>query len=266
MDSFRELVAIMARLRAPGGCPWDREQSHESLRPYLLEEAYEVLEAIDQGSHDKLAEELGDLLLQIVFHAQIAAEEGRFTIGDVAAGISAKLRHRHPHVFADAEVRDSEEVIDNWEHLKRAERRNSDRQSILDGIPAALPALRRATDVQKRVARVGFDWDDASGPAAKVREELAEIEEAGAEGDEQRVAEEVGDLLFAAVNLARRLGVDSEDALRVAVARFSERFRAMETMASDRGIQLEGLTLEQLDELWDAVKRGSSAGRAEEEG
>lgn len=264
MDRFRELVEIMARLRAPDGCPWDGEQSHQSLKPYLLEEAYEVLEAIDQGSSEKLSEELGDLLLQIVFHAQIAAEDGSFTIDDVAERISDKLRHRHPHVFADVKVRDSDEVVHNWEQLKREESPNSDRQSILDGIPTALPALQRATDVQKRVAKVGFDWDDASGPAAKVREELAEVEEARGAPDADRVAEEIGDLLFAVVNLARSLGVDSEDALRVAVGRFSERFRAMEEMAGTRGIRLKGLTLEQLDELWEAAKQGLAATQEEE--
>jgi len=264
MDRFRELVEIMARLRAPGGCPWDREQSHRSLKPYLLEETYEVLEAIDHGSDRKLAEELGDLLLQIVFHAQIAAEAGSFTMEDVAGGISDKLRHRHPHVFGDVRVRDSEEVVDNWEQLKRAEARNHDRESLLDGIPAALPALQRADDVQRRVAKVGFDWDDASGPAAKVREELAEVEEASASGENERVAEEIGDLLFAVVNLARALGVNGEDALRVAVARFAERFRAMEKMADGRGIRLKGLTLEQLDELWEAAKRELAGAPAEE--
>lgn len=263
MDRFRELAEIMARLRAPGGCPWDREQSHQSLKPYLLEETYEVLEAIDRGGGEKLAEELGDLLLQIVFHAQIAAEHGSFTIDDVAGGISDKLRHRHPHVFADVKVRDSDDVIHNWEQLKREEARNSDRQSILDGIPSALPALQRATDVQKRVAKVGFDWEDASGPAAKVREELAEVEEARAAGAADRIAEEIGDLLFAVVNLARLLGVSSEDALRVAVGRFTERFRAMEAMAADQGIRLKGLTLEQLDELWEAAKQELGAGQEE---
>ena len=264
MDRFRELVEIMARLRAPGGCPWDREQSHRSLKPYLLEETYEVLEAIDQGSDEKLAEELGDLLLQIVFHAQIGAEDGRFTMEDVAGGISDKLRHRHPHVFGDARVQNSEEVVDNWEQLKRAEAGNRGRESILDGIPAALPALQRATDVQKRVAKVGFDWDDASGPAAKVREELAEVEEAKAAGEGERVAEEIGDLLFAVVNLARALGVNSEDALRVAVQRFAERFRTMEKMADGRGIRLKGLSLEQLDELWEAAKQELARTPAEE--
>lgn len=264
MEQLRRLVDIMARLRAPGGCPWDREQNHDSLKPYLLEEAYEVLEAIDRGNDDKLAEELGDLLLQIAFHAQMAAERGSFTMEDVARGINEKLHHRHPHVFADAIVRDSDEVVDNWEQIKRAEQGNADRASVLDGIPASLPALQKATKVQKRVAKVGFDWDDASGPAAKVREELAEVEEAASGGDADRTADEVGDLLFAVVNLARLLNTDSEDALRLAVERFSGRFRAMEDMAADRGIRLKGLTLEQLDELWETAKQELASARAEE--
>jgi MazG family protein len=256
MDRFEDLVDIMARLRAPGGCPWDREQDHHTLKPYLLEEAYEVLEAIDHGSDVKLCDELGDLLLQIVFHAQLAREEGRFTIGEVTARICEKLRRRHPHVFGEVQVRDSDEVVHNWEAIKRAEPPNADRTSALDGVPAALPALLRATKVQKRAARVGFDWDDAQGPAAKVREELAEVEEAAASGEAERVADEIGDLLFAAVNLARMLEVDSEEALRQAIARFSDRFRAMEEMAEARGVDLHGLSLEQMDEMWEAVKSG----------
>jgi len=254
MEGFRELVEIMARLRAPQGCPWDREQDHGSLKPYLLEEAYEVLEAIDGGDDAKLCEELGDLLLQVVFHAQIGAEDGTFTADDVTGSICRKLLHRHPHVFADTVVRDSDEVVDNWEQIKRAEPLNHDRDSVLDGIPSALPALQRATKVQKRVAKVGFDWDDARGPAAKVLEELREVEEAADSGDRARLVDEIGDLLFAAVNLARMLGVDSEDALRLATDRFGRRFRAMEELARERGVQMEGQPLAELDKLWDAVK------------
>jgi len=254
MDSFDDLVGIMARLRAEGGCPWDREQDHQSLTPYLLEEAYEVVEALDHGSDEKLCDELGDLLLQIVFHAQIATEEERFTIRDVAARICEKLRRRHPHVFAEVQVRDSDEVVHNWEAIKRAEPPNADRVSAVDGVPAALPALLRATKVQKRAAKVGFDWDDAHGPAEKVREELGEVEQAAGEGDQARVVEEIGDLLFAVVNLARLLEVDSEGALRLTVLRFAERFRAMEQMAEAQGAELKGMTLAEMDELWERAK------------
>jgi tetrapyrrole methylase family protein/MazG family protein len=257
MEEFQRLVDIMARLRGMDGCPWDREQSHSSLKPYLLEEAYEVLEAIDAGHDGKLCEELGDLLLQIVFHAQIGAEEGRFTVADVCRGISGKLLNRHPHVFGETRVRDSDEVVDNWERIKRAEPLNEGRASILDGVPHALPALQKATKVQKRVAKVGFDWDDHHGPAAKVREELGEVEEAAETGDEERLIAEIGDLLFAVVNLARRLGIDSEDALRQGVARFSARFRAMESRAEAEGIRLQGLSLAELDELWEVAKAES---------
>lgn len=265
MEGLRELVDIMARLRAADGCPWDREQDHGTLKPYLLEEAYEVLEAIDEGAGPKLAEELGDLLLQIVFHAQVAAEDGSFTIDDVTGSICRKLRHRHPHVFADVQVRDSAEVVDNWEQIKRGEPLNEGRVSALDGVPAALPALHRATKIQKRAAKVGFDWDDASGPTEKVEEELAEVQEARAGGHTARIAEEIGDLLFAVVNLARLLGVDSEDALRVATGRFDARFRAMEDLAREQGIRMGEKTLEELDELWDAVK-AQLAGRDTGEG
>jgi len=262
MEELTELVNLMARLRAPGGCPWDREQDHQSLKPYLLEEAHEVLEAIDRGSDEKLCEELGDLLLQVVFHAQIGAEEGRFDMAEVVRGIAGKLRNRHPHVFGEVQVRDSDEVVDNWERIKRAEPLNLERASLLDGVPVALPALQKATKLQKRVARVGFDWDDHHGPAGKVREELREVECAAEEGDHGKLVAEIGDLLFAVVNLARRLGVESEDALRMAVDRFAERFRWMEQKASGEGIRLQRLSLAELDELWDAAKAELEAGDA----
>lgn len=254
MEEFRELVQIMARLRAEDGCPWDREQDHQSLKPYLLEEAYELIEAVDSGDAAKLCEELGDLLLQIVFHAQIAAERGQFDIADVCRGINRKLLNRHPHVFGSVQVQGSAEVVDNWERIKRAEPLNRGRSSILDGIPRTLPALQKAAKVQRRVARVGFDWHDYRGPADKVREELAEVEQMAEAGEKSALVSEIGDLLFAVVNLARSLDVDSEDALRRAVTRFGERFRLMERKAEDEGVDIPALSLQELDEMWEAAK------------
>jgi len=260
MDQVQRLVELMARLRAEGGCPWDREQTHESLKPYLLEECYEVLEAIDGGHPAKLREELGDLLLQVVFHARLAAEQGQFDLQEIARSIADKLEHRHPHVFGSVRVRDSDEVVDNWEALKRAEPHNADRASALDGIPSALPALARATAMQKAAAKVGFDWPDAAGPAAKVEEELQELAAAREQADARRTAEEWGDLLFALVNLTRFARLDAEEALRVATRRFEERFRAMERLAAERGEELPAMTLAEMDVLWEAVK-GTGAGR-----
>jgi tetrapyrrole methylase family protein/MazG family protein len=254
MRQFDELVEIMARLRGPQGCPWDHEQSHETLTRHLLEETYELLEAIEGGADPALCEELGDVLLQIVFHAQIAAEEDRFTIADVLERINEKLRYRHPHVFGEVEVADSAEVLHNWEELKQAEEDKPARESALDGVPAALPALQRAEKLQKRASRVGFDWDEASGPRAKVEEELAELDEARAQGDPLRVAEEMGDLLFAIVNLTRFCGVHAEEALREANRRFTRRFEAVERAVAAAGQDLADLTLEELEDLWQDAK------------
>jgi len=266
MDQVHRLVELMARLRAEGGCPWDREQTHESLKPYLLEECYEVLEAVDSGHPAKLCEELGDLLLQIVFHAELAAEEGRFDLQAIARCIADKLEHRHPHVFGTVQVRDSDEVVDNWEVLKRAEPRNADRASALDGVPHVLPALARATAVQKAAAKVGFDWPDAAGPAAKVEEELQELAAAREQADVRRTADEWGDLFFALVNLTRFARVDAEEALRVATQRFEERFRAVERMADEQGRQLSAMTLEEMDVLWEAVKSEVASRQSSEDG
>lgn len=254
MSQFDLLVETMKRLRGPDGCPWDHEQTHESLKPYLLEECYEALEAVDSGDRSRLCGELGDVLLQVVFHAQIAAEDQTFTIDDVCARIREKLEYRHPHVFADTQVSGTEEVLDNWEVLKRREAENVSRRSALDGTPSSLPALKRATDVQKKAARVGFDWPDERGPLAKIREELGELEEARETHDATAIAHELGDLLFAVVNFSRFLRVDAEDALRTACDRFSARFREMEALAEADGGALPGMSLEAMDELWERAK------------
>jgi tetrapyrrole methylase family protein / MazG family protein len=256
MDSFDQLVDIMARLRAPDGCPWDREQDHQSLKPFLLEEAYELLEAVDHGDPGKVCAELGDVLLQVVFHAQVAAEAGDFDIRDVCRRISQKLTYRHPHVFGTVEVRDSDEVVENWEVLKQAETETGPRESALDGVPAGLPALQRAQKLQRKAARVGFDWPDIQGPLDKVSEELGELEAERADGVPEKLAWEVGDLLFAVVNVARFLHVDAEDALRMACRRFDSRFRQVEQQAAGAGRSLGDMTLAEMDELWEAAKRG----------
>lgn len=252
--AFGELVAIMAALRSEKGCPWDRQQTHQTLKRYLLEEAYEVLEAIDQGSSEVLCEELGDLLLQVVFHAQLEAEGGRFTIDDVARRICDKLYHRHPHVFGSEEVAEAQEVLRRWEHWKQQENAHRPRRSWMDGIPRSLPALARALKVQKRAAQVGFDWPQVEGTLEKVAEEVEELRQAHRRGEASRVEEEFGDLLFALVNVARFLQIDPEEALRRATLRFEERFRAMEEQAREEGLDFEALPLEEKDRLWEKVK------------
>ncbi|MEW8979488.1 MAG: nucleoside triphosphate pyrophosphohydrolase [Symbiobacterium sp.] len=245
------LVEVMARLRAPDGCPWDREQSHASLRRYMLEEAYEVVEAIDQGDPAHLCEELGDVLLQVVFHAQIAREAGHFDMRDVVQGITEKLIRRHPHVFGEAVAKTAADVTRNWEAIKRAERGREEPASVLSGISRALPALSRALEIQKRAAKVGFDWPDAAGPAEKVREELGEVLAAGASEQE----EEVGDLLFAVVNLARKLKIDPEIALSGTNAKFERRFRQVEERLAEKGLRVTDVSLAEMDSVWNEVKQ-----------
>jgi tetrapyrrole methylase family protein/MazG family protein len=249
LGEFDELVAIIARLRGPGGCPWDREQTHSSLKGNLTEEAYEVLEAIDRGDMQDLCEELGDVLLQVVLHAQIARDDGGFEIRDVIRGISTKLIHRHPHVFGDAQATDAQQVIAHWETLKREEGKGS----LLSGLPKDMPALSYAQAVQRRVARVGFDWEEVKDVVHKLAEEVAEFEEAV---EHQRKVEEFGDILFTLANVARRLDIDLEAALRGANERFYERFSRMEEMCKQRGISLAALSLEEQDALWEEAKRG----------
>ncbi|MDE1170704.1 MAG: nucleoside triphosphate pyrophosphohydrolase [Verrucomicrobium sp.] len=255
LDPVQRLVQIMAALRGPDGCPWDREQTHATIRPHLVEECYEVLEAIDAGDPALLQEELGDLLLHVAFHAQMAAERGDFTFRDVAVGIAEKLIRRHPHVFGDAAAADSGEVLKHWQEIKRQEKPERAQEGALAGVPGHLPALMRAQAVQKKAAQVGFDWPDAEGPRAKIAEELEEIAAALRAGEaRERVAEEVGDLLFAAVNFARHLKVDAETALRDASAKFEARFRGVEEAARAAGKAVGAMSLEEMEELWQRQK------------
>lgn len=252
---FAELVAIMARLRAPvGGCPWDLEQTFETIAPYTIEEAYEVADSIRSGDRSALCDELGDLALQVVYHAQLAADEGSFAIADVLASINAKMVSRHPHVFGSADIASAEAQTRHWEALKAEERaaRASGRPiSALDGVALALPALLRAQKLQKRAARVGFDWASAAEVLPKIVEEAAEVLDANRSGDPDLIHEEVGDLLFAVVNLARKLGVDAEVALTDACDKFTRRFRHMEASAGDA---FPTLPLDDKEALWMAAK------------
>ena len=246
--TFQALVDIVERLRSPGGCPWDIEQTHSSLKRNLLEEAHEVLEAIDAGDAAKLSEELGDVLVQVVFHAQIAREAGEFDAADVLDNVGQKLVRRHPHVFGDAVVSDAREVERRWEVLKEQE---GARKSPVDGIPKELPALAHAQLMQDRVGRVGFEWDDVSGVLDKVAEEIGELK--NTKHQEERV-HELGDLLFSMVNLARWMGIHAEDALRQANARFRQRYTTMEALASERGLEFPALPLAEKERLWQEAK------------
>ena len=253
ISEFQTLVDIVARLRAPGGCPWDREQTHESLKRNLLEEAHEVLEAIDEGDSSVLTEELGDLLVQIAFHADIAREAGHFEIGDVVERINRKLIRRHPHVFANETVSDAREVERNWERIKAQERAASGtRKSPVDGIPASLPALAAAQLMQDRVARAGFEWDDVSGVLDKLAEEIEELRTAKTQ---QEKVHELGDVFFVLVNLSRWMDTHAEDVLRQANDRFRGRYLGMEALALAKGLDFEALPLDGKEELWQEVKR-----------
>ena len=263
MTGIERLHEIMTRLRDPqAGCPWDREQTLESLKPCVLEETYELLAAMDRpedvANH---IEELGDVLLQVMFQCVMAEQEGRFTFDDVANAISDKLVHRHPHVFGDVKADDSATVLKNWEQIKQMEHKKEARHSALDGVPSALPALLKAQRTQEKASRVGFDWKDASGPMEKISEELEELKSeidvrsSRKPSDSVRVKEELGDLVFAVCNLARHLGVDAESALELTTSRFSRRFRAVEQGAKDSGRELKDMSLAEMDALWDAAKK-----------
>ena len=258
-NEMDRLLGIMAKLRNPeGGCPWDLEQNFARIAPYTIEEAYEVADAIARNDLSELKEELGDLLLQVVFHAQMANEAGEFTFEDVARAISDKMVRRHPHVFSDADIKTSEAQIDNWEVIKAAERKEKKKGGVLADVPAALPALMRAQKLQSRAARVGFDWPDVQGVIAKIREELAEVEEAIASGDTAHTQEEVGDLLFAVTNLARFTGGDAETALREANLKFTRRFEYIEDSLATRGKEMKDTPLDALEALWVEAKTKSA--------
>jgi tetrapyrrole methylase family protein/MazG family protein len=261
---FEDLVAIQARLRAPGGCPWDREQTHDTLKTYLIEEAYEVLDALDHGDAKELTEELGDLLLQILFHADIAREAGRFDIIHVILAIHNKLVRRHPHVFGKLKADTAEQVLKNWVQLKAREKNpdSSSEQSLpsaLEGVPRSLPALIEAHQLTRRAAQVGFDWETVEGIFTKLREETSELRVALSDSDRSRREEELGDLLFVAVNLTRFLGFDPEVALKHSNLKFKLRFQNMEEQAARSGQRLAQLSKEELEVLWEAAKKRERA-------
>jgi tetrapyrrole methylase family protein/MazG family protein len=262
---FERLVALQARLRAPNGCPWDREQTHATLRTYLIEEAYEVLDAMKSGDDAKFANEMGDLLLQVVFHSQIATEEGRFTVADVIREVHEKMVRRHPHVFGEKRAKDAAEVLRNWEQIKAQERKGAlgngaakaeeKPKSLLDGVPRGLPATMEGLQLTRKASRAGFDWDEVEGVFEKLREECAELRHAAERKDAELVEEEMGDLLFAAVNLARFLQVDPEIALKNANAKFVRRFREMERLSAGKGQSFMEVPRDEKEKLWEAAKR-----------
>ena len=254
--AFERLCAIVARLRAPGGCPWDREQTLDSLKPCLVEECYELLDVMAGDNAPGHCEELGDVLLQVVFQALLREEKGEFTVADALNGVSDKLVRRHPHVFGDVVVKGADDVLRNWEQIKKGEKKDADGapRSAIAGVPAALPSLLRAQRVQAKAARVGFDWPDRDGPQAKIAEELAELEQAVKDGDDAKVEDEMGDVLFSLVNLCRFLKVDAETALRGAVDKFSRRFQTVERMTQEAGVDMRSCTLAELDRYWDEAK------------
>lgn len=251
---FGELVRIMEALRRQ--CPWDRRQTHETLKPYLIEEAYELVEAIEEADPGKVKEELGDLLLQIVFHARLAEERGEFDMGGVIRGICEKMVARHPHVFGDAQMETAEEVVGQWEQRKKEEGKL--RGSVLEGVPESMPALLRAHRLQSRASKVGFDWEKIEDVLAKLDEELGEFREALKSRGRTEVEDELGDIFFALVNVARFAGVNPEEALRGTIAKFISRFRHIETMAAEKGVGLRDMSLDEMDALWEDAKKDDS--------
>lgn len=265
--AVERLANIMQRLRAPGGCPWDREQDLKSLRPYLIEEAYEVLEEMDRvaegGPWSPLAEELGDLLFQIVFHSQLASEQGQFDLSKVANAISDKLERRHPHVFGEAASAGTAQVLQNWAKLKADERKvkHGHAGSVLDGVPKDAPALQRAERLTEKASRIGFDWPDVSGVKDKLQEELGELDEAMASQDKAAMEHELGDVFFALANLARHLGIAPEDAMRAANRRFTSRFHVVEKGLEAQGVPFGEASLDQMNTLWDQAKAQEKAAK-----
>jgi tetrapyrrole methylase family protein/MazG family protein len=251
MEQFKRLVEIMARLRGPDGCPWDKAQDHKSLKPYLIEEAYEVLDAVDSGNPEKLAEELGDLLLHVVFHAQIASESDEFDIEQICRMISDKLIQRHPHIFGKKKELSQSQILDQWEVIKQNNNKN---HSVLDGVPRTMPALLKAFRLQEKVGHLGFDWKQAKDVVAKIKEEVAEFETAFEQDDEQQMHHELGDLLFSLVNLSRHLGLRAEEALDDTNRKFIERFKYIERKLAEVGKSPSDSTLEEMDALWDEAK------------
>ncbi|NLU10811.1 MAG: nucleoside triphosphate pyrophosphohydrolase [Tepidanaerobacter acetatoxydans] len=249
-----DLVDIMAKLRGNPGCPWDKSQTHETLKPFLIEEAYEVIDAIDRNNKDDLIEELGDLLLQIVFHSRLAQERGDFDIGDVINGVCNKMVRRHPHIFGDITVEGTEEVLKNWEEIKREEKDMKTEAQSMMNLPKTLPALMKAFKVQEKAARVGFDWDDVKGAFDKVYEELEELKEVYNTGNSDKIREEMGDLIFACVNVARFLEVEPELAVNDAVKKFIRRFDFVETEAAKSDKSLQEMNLQEMDALWEQSK------------
>lgn len=246
------LVEIIARLRGPDGCPWDKKQTHHSLREYLLEESYEVLEALDEEDSRKLCQELGDLLLQIILHAQIASENGEFKLEDLVNSINTKLIRRHPHIFGNRTVKDASEVVHNWEEIKKTER--NPEASILDSVPRHMPALAYSHEIQERAARIGFDWENIDGVIDKLTEEVREFKQSANQAEKE---DEFGDLFFTLVNIARRMGIDSEAALREANRKFYRRFSHMEKICRERGLDLGRLSFDEQNALWEEAKKGS---------
>ena len=252
--NFAKLVELMARLRGPDGCPWDRKQTTESLKPFLIEECYEVIDALDEGDPQKVREELGDLLFQIIFHARIAEENGQFTIRDVIDANLEKMVRRHPHVFGDAQLSTDKEVLANWEEIKKKEKGADQRTSILEGVPRHLTSLLRAHSLQERAAQVGFDWSRIDEALPKLDEEMEEFKESLKKEDAAGIEEELGDVFFMLVNISRFLGINPEDALRKTISKFIRRFRFIEENAAGEGKQLGDMTLDEMERLWQEAK------------